>query len=236
MNKAIAFIFPHPDDEAFPTGGTIAKYGRDPGVDAHLYTLTRGESSRNARFLDLSPDELAAIRAEEVQESARILQVTSFRQGNYPDKRFEDMDPRIIERDIEDYLMDIRPDVVVTFDVQGGSGHPDHIALHHAVKRVFVELRERHGFPRRLACIAMPTDLVKDWPRAIMGTTRDRIDAEIPVKEFHEVEMRAILAHESMRRDFEEHNYDNWMLWEFEYYAFYQEEFDPPVNDLFEGL
>jgi LmbE family N-acetylglucosaminyl deacetylase len=236
MNKKIAFIFPHPDDEAFPTGGTIAKYGHTEGIDTYLYTLTRGESSRNARYLDISPEELAAVRADEVRESARILGVTEFRQGDYPDKRIQDMDPRILERDIEEYLLAIRPDVVVTFDVQGGSGHPDHIILHHVVKRVFLELKEKHGFPRRLAGIAMPADLVKDWTRRVMGTPRERIDAEIPVKQYKEIELQAILAHESMRRDFEEHNYDNWMLWEYEYYAFFQEDFDPPVNDLLAGM
>ncbi len=236
MKRAILFVFPHPDDEAFPTGGTLARYGAAPDVDTHLYTMTRGESSRNASTLGLQPEELARLRAEEVKRSCEILNVASFRQGSYPDKNMQDLDPRIIENDIRDLILTIQPQVVITYDVQGGSGHADHIVVHAAVKRVFLELKEQHAFLKRLAFVAMPEDLVTSFPRKVFSTPRNRIDAEIDVRAWKETELKAIMAHQTMRRDFEEHNYDNWMLWEKEYYSFYQERHSPPLGDLFEGL
>jgi N-acetylglucosamine malate deacetylase 2 len=236
MNRKIVFVFPHPDDEAFPSGGTLARYGHSEGVDTYLYTLTRGESSRNAASLNVSPEKLAQIRSKEVLLSSEILNVTSFRQGDYPDKGLQDLDPRILERDLRAYFLEIKPDVVVSYDVQGGSGHSDHIVLHHVLKRLFLELREEHDFPKRLAFVALPTDLVTPWPRKVFGTPRDRINANINVAPWKEIELQAIKAHESMSRDVQEHNYENWMLWDYEYYAFFQEDISPPVDDLLAGI
>jgi N-acetyl-1-D-myo-inositol-2-amino-2-deoxy-alpha-D-glucopyranoside deacetylase len=41
-------IFAHPDDEAFGTGGTLAKYAHE-GVDVHLITATLGEAGQIAQ-------------------------------------------------------------------------------------------------------------------------------------------------------------------------------------------
>jgi len=41
-DKRLLLAFPHPDDESFGPGGTIAKYARE-GVDVHYVCATRGE-------------------------------------------------------------------------------------------------------------------------------------------------------------------------------------------------
>ncbi len=43
MNPKILAIFAHPDDEAFSTGGTIARYA-EAGIDITLVCATRGEA------------------------------------------------------------------------------------------------------------------------------------------------------------------------------------------------
>ena len=40
-------VFAHPDDEAFGTGGTLAKYAAQ-GCDVYLVTATRGEAGQIA--------------------------------------------------------------------------------------------------------------------------------------------------------------------------------------------
>jgi hypothetical protein len=82
----------------------------------------------------------------------------------------------------------------------------------------------------------LPNDRTSHWPRKVFGFTQDRIVAIINVGDFIETEMRAIEAHESVKRDVEEHNYDRWMFWEQEYYSFFQEDFTPPTDDLLAGL
>ena len=232
----ILFILPHPDDESFPVGGTIARYAHSGAAEVFLYTLTRGEASRNAAALGITREEIAKRRSLEVKEAVRILGIKEHWQGDYPDGKLRDLDPRILEQDFERLVRSLEPSLVITYDVQGGSVHPDHIVTHHAVKRVFVCLREEFAWLRRLACFGIPEERVKHWPRKIFGLSPDRIHAIINVKDFKEYDRSAVMAHVSVRRDVVEHNYDEWMFWDEEYFTFFQESFNPPVEDLLHGL
>jgi N-acetylglucosamine malate deacetylase 2 len=236
MLPKILFIFPHPDDESFLCGGTIARYAHGGDAEVFLYTLTHGEASRNAAFLGITREQIAALRTEEVRHAASILGVKEHMQGDYPDGGLCELDPRDLEADFTAVIRRIEPTVLVTFDVQGGSVHPDHITAHHIVKRVFVTLRETMPSLKRLAFAGLPHEKTADWPRKVFDFKEAAIDAVIPVGDYIEYEMRAVAAHESVRRDVEEHNYDRWMFWENEFYSFFQESFKPPVNDLLAGL
>lgn len=232
----ILIIFPHPDDESFLCGGTIAKYAHSGAADVFLYTLTRGESSRNAALLGISPEEIARRRSREVANAAEILGVKEFVQGDYPDGGLRDLDPRLLEQDFERMILRFEPTVVITFDVQGGSVHPDHIVAHHVTKRVFVTLRERHTWLRRLCFPGLPHERTAHWPRKVFGIPPDRVHAVIDVSAYAEIEQAAVHAHVSVRRDVEEHNYDRWMFWPEEHFSFFQETYSPPVGDLLHGI
>lgn len=229
-------IFPHPDDESFMMGGTIASYTLSGRAEVSLYTLTRGENSRNAAAQRLQPEEMAERRSAELQEAASILGIRQLYQGNYADGGLRDMDPRILERDVSEKIRAVRPHMLCTFDVQGGSVHPDHITVHHVVKRLFMELREDIPALQRLGFCVLPRERVRSWPRPIFGAPAARIHAIIDVAPWRETEERALRAHQSVRRDVEENNFDNWMLWEHEYFSFFGESFHPAVDDLFHGL
>ena len=45
--RTLMAVFAHPDDEAFGTGGTLAKYAAE-GCDVYLVTATRGEAGKIA--------------------------------------------------------------------------------------------------------------------------------------------------------------------------------------------
>ncbi len=233
---SILFIFPHPDDESFLTGGTIAKYAHSGAAEVFLYTLTRGEASRNAALQGMRPEELAELRVKEVSEAAKILGVSEHVQGAWPDGGLRDLDPRELENDFEAALKRFDPDVLVTFDAQGGSAHPDHIVAHQTLKRVFAVDRERRRRPLRLCFCGLPAWKIAAWPRKVFGIPEHRIHAAIDVSQYREIEKAAIEAHYSVRRDVADHNYDGWMSWETEYYSFFQETLRPPVDDLLSGL
>lgn len=235
MTFRLFCIFPHPDDESFLMGGSIASIAA-AGHAVSLYTLTRGERSRNGLHLNLSPGEVGTRRAEEVREAARILGIREFYQGDYADGGLRDLDPRILERDIAEKIRAIQPHVLCTFDVQGGSVHPDHITLHHVVKRLFVEMRDDVPALQRLCFCVLPASQIAHWPRKVFGVADDRIHAAIDVTAVREIEERALRAHATVSRDVEEHNYDNWMLWEKEYFSFFQEPAGDIVSNLFHGL
>lgn len=141
--QKLFFVFPHPDDESFVSGGTIAKYCRDEQVEVYLYTLTRGEASRNASYLGITAEEIGKRRAAEVKNAAQIYGITKHFQGDYPDDGLRDIDLRILERDITQKIREINPIILLTYDVQGISVHPDHLVVNHVVKRCFLEERER---------------------------------------------------------------------------------------------
>lgn len=217
-------------------GGTLARYGQDAETDILLYTLTRGEASRNAALQGISGADIAAQREQEVRHAAEILGIRTLKQGRYPDGGLRDLDPRVLERDVAKVLLDFLPHVIVTFDVQGSSVHPDHIVIHHVVKRVFVELRETQPAIQRLVFGGLPSRMIAHFPRKLFGIPDQRIHAVIDVADHVLRARQAIDAHVSVKRDVEEYNYDNWMLWPHQYFSFFQETPHPPLTDLFEGL
>lgn len=236
MKPIIFFIYPHPDDESFLTGGSIASLAHGEQALVHLYTLTKGERSRHAARLGITPEELGRRRAGEVREAARILGIHGFTQGGYPDGGLRDLDPRVIERDISARIRELRPDVLVTFDVQGGSVHPDHITMHHVVKRVFVELREELPNLRRLAFTVLPQQRIAHWPRKVFGVADERMHVAMPVQAWRDIEHAAIHAHNSVLGDVRDHNHDNWMLWEEEYFTLFDEHPPTTLRSLTESL
>ncbi|MBR9977020.1 MAG: PIG-L family deacetylase [Bacteroidetes bacterium] len=235
MSFHLFCIFPHPDDETFLMGGSIASVAAR-GHTVSLYTLTRGEHSRHGKILGLSSDEVGRRRSLELQRAADILGVSTLLHSSYPDGGLRDMDPRLLEQDIAAKIRSHRPHVLCTFDVQGASVHPDHITVHHAVKRVYCSLYDEIPEMQRLCFCVLPDDRVSGWPRKIFGVPQDRIHAVIDVSAVRNTEQRALHVHTTVAQDVREHNYDNWMLWEQEYFSFYRESPKPPVSDLFDGL
>lgn len=151
------FIFPHPDDESFGPAPLLWKLCRE-GNKVHLLTLTRGEATKQRERLGITKSEMGRIRSEEMQCVAKVLKLASLEILDFPDGTLATTDPIPLEEAIAAHIRRVRPDVVVTYAVHGISGHPDHLAGHAAVKRVFCALR-RDGdaaSPRRLAFFTLP--------------------------------------------------------------------------------
>jgi len=126
-------IMAHPDDESLGFGGTLAKYAAE-GVETHLVTATHGQSGRYRGFTPDAPEHpgqeaLAAIREKELAAAAAALGIRSVSLLGYVDKLLDAADPREVIGKIVAQVRRIRPHVVITFDPEGGYGHPDHIAI-----------------------------------------------------------------------------------------------------------
>ena len=72
MARTLLFVFAHPDDETFLTGGVASKY-TDEGVRVVLASATRGESGKVGDPPVCSREELPAVREEELRRAAAIL-------------------------------------------------------------------------------------------------------------------------------------------------------------------
>jgi LmbE family N-acetylglucosaminyl deacetylase len=122
-------VLAHPDDESMGTGGILAKYAAE-GVETYLVTATRGE---RGWFGDESTypgaEKLGHTREGELQEAAEVLGIKEHYLLDYMDGDLDQVDPEEAISKLVFYIRKIRPHVVVTFDLFGYYGHPDHIAI-----------------------------------------------------------------------------------------------------------
>jgi LmbE family N-acetylglucosaminyl deacetylase len=132
VNPSLLVILPHPDDESFPMGGTLAKYAANH-TRVTLVCATRGE----AGIEDVSPEEAGKIREAELRRAAAELGLDELRFLDYRDGTLAQTDPEELIRRLSDLMTEIRPSVVLTFGPDGISGHPDHVTLSVRVAQAF---------------------------------------------------------------------------------------------------
>lgn len=145
----LLFVHAHPDDETLTTGGTIARYVAG-GADVHVVTCTLGEEGEviGDKYAQLAvdvADQLGGYRISELTNALNALGVDepnylggpghwrdSGMEGNPPrrHRRFADADMREAVGELVAVIRQIKPHVVVTYDPNGGYGHPDHIQAH----------------------------------------------------------------------------------------------------------
>lgn len=119
-------VWAHPDDEAYLSAALMAR-AIDHGHRVFCLTATRGE----AGFPDgdrRSIDERKALRQREFDACLAVLGVTEHRNLGLPDGGCADIDDDGPVTIVADLIEQFRPDTVLTFGPDGGTGHPDHIS------------------------------------------------------------------------------------------------------------
>ncbi len=145
----LLFVHAHPDDETITNGATIAHYvGR--GAQVQVVTCTLGEEGEviGDQWAQLAvdhADQLGGYRIGELTAALHALGVSGPRYlggpGRWRDsgmvgaearnrQRFSDADQREAVGALVAIIRELRPHVVVTYDPNGGYGHPDHIQTH----------------------------------------------------------------------------------------------------------
>ena len=138
-------IHAHPDDESSKGAATMAKYAAE-GVDVLVLTCTGGErgdilnpNMNKPGIKENMPD----IRREEMAKAAAALGVRQQWLG-YVDSGLPEGDPlpplpegcfalvpaQEVARDLVKVIREFRPQVIITYDENGGYPHPDHIHVH----------------------------------------------------------------------------------------------------------
>ncbi len=149
MNQySLLAVFAHPDDEAFGTGGTLACYASQ-GVQVCLVCATRGEAGEISDPSLATPETLGQVREAELRCAAETVGIDELTFLDYRDSGMagspDNQDPRaFINAPAEEVvpklvriIRRLRPQVVATFEPNGGYGHPDHIAIHHHTLAAF---------------------------------------------------------------------------------------------------
>ena len=191
-NLTLMAVHAHPDDEASSTGGVLARYGAE-GVRTVVVTCTNGEfgdSPGGVKPGDDGHDELevAEIRLAELREASKHLGVTDLELLGYHDSGMVEWDYKSrpdafcnvplgdVAARIGGLIERYRPQVVVTYDPDGGYQHPDHV---HA-SRAAIEAAERSGIPAKLYLTAMP---ISKW-RELWAALKDA-GADVPGRGEH---------------------------------------------------
>ena len=159
--KTLVAIFAHPDDEG-AASPILARYARE-GVQVHLIIATDGAAGGQQTSIATGP-ELAKARAQEARCAtdalgARppiLLGFPDGQLGNYP------ADPlrlfRLTQR-LHEELQRLRPDALITWGPDGGTGHPDH-RLVSAVVTQLVRTGAA-GVPERLFYVSLPAEAMR---------------------------------------------------------------------------
>jgi N-acetyl-1-D-myo-inositol-2-amino-2-deoxy-alpha-D-glucopyranoside deacetylase len=145
----LLFVHAHPDDESLSNGATIAHYTAR-GAHVRVVTCTLGEEGEviGDRWAELAvdrADQLGGYRIGELTTALRALGVSAPTYlggaGRWRDsgmtgtpqrrqQRFIDADEREAVGALVAIIRELRPHVVVTYDPNGGYGHPDHVHTH----------------------------------------------------------------------------------------------------------
>lgn len=207
MKKILFGIFAHPDDEAFGPAATLVKEVHD-GTEVHLIVLTLGQNGSNPDNLP----HLGDVRMQEWREAGKLIGASSMRTLGYTDGRLNNTDHIEITSTIMDIVKEVvatRADTAIEFmslDLNGYTGHIDHIVAARSVCLAFYRLREQ-GFPMsriRLACLPreeipeLNTDFVYMQP----GLTTDQIDETIDASDFSETVHQIMRCHHTQRNDY----------------------------------
>ena len=231
-------VHAHPDDESLSNGATIAHYSAR-GAQVRVVTCTLGEEGEviGDRWAELAADradQLGGYRIGELTTALRALGVSApiylGGAGRWRDsgmrgspkrarQRFMDADEREAVGALVAIIRELRPHVVVTYDPNGGYGHPDHVHAH-TVTTAAVAAAGNDDYPGEpwavpkfywtvLAESAFETgwsalsraDLLPDWtipPREefSFGYTDSDIDAVVEADpDAHAAKVAALAAH-----------------------------------------
>jgi mycothiol S-conjugate amidase len=135
-------IHAHPDDESSKGAATTAKYV-DEGIEVMVVSCTGGErgdvlNAQAQELVDLHG--IHEVRQMEMAEAARILGVrhewlgfmdSGFTEGEpLPEDAFALVPLEVSVPPLVKLIREFRPQVVTTYDENGGYPHPDHIQTH----------------------------------------------------------------------------------------------------------
>ena len=226
----LLFVHAHPDDETISNGATIAHYTQ-LGAEVTVLTCTLGEEGEviGDRWAQLAvdhADQLGGYRIGELTAALGQLGVAAPRflggAGCWRDSgmvgtprrgrtRFADADPGWVCDQLADVIAELRPHVVVTYDPDGGYGHPDHIQAHRVTTAAVAAVADRWRVPKfywtvvstnafRDGIEALQSDDVLDdwvWPTdfGAFGFSEDRITAVIDAPRCVAAKAAAMRAH-----------------------------------------
>lgn len=130
-------IFPHPDDESMMTGGLLC-FAHNLGIKTVVVTLTKGGSGK--LFIHPKGKSTQEVRENELNCAIKCLGVDKLISGNFTDANLKNEEYKW-RGWLSKKISEEKPEMVVTYDHSGLTGHPDHIVLSKVIFRLFHECK-----------------------------------------------------------------------------------------------
>ncbi len=158
--KSLLGVYGHPDDEQ-GVSGLMAKYAR-AGADLTLVCCTRGEAGEIAPGVAATSENLGRVREDELRCAAGKIGIENLYFLDYRDSGMmgtpENNDSRAlwqanvlqVAEKVVRLVRRHKPQVILTFDPNGGYGHPDHIRAHQAATIAYYVAGDRRIFPEHV--------------------------------------------------------------------------------------
>ena len=283
-SKRLLLVHAHPDDETINNGATMAKYAAE-GVQVTLVTCTRGEEGEVlveslANLASSRDDKLGEHREIELKNAMVHLGINDFRFLGSPNKKRRDSgmigttqnerkdvfwqaDLTEAAQELVKIILEIKPQVLITYDEFGGYGHPDHIKANQ-VAMLAAELASNQGWkiskiywntmPKSV--IQMGIDKMKEVGSSFFGADSvedlpfakpdELVTSVIKAPDYVEQKLEAMKAHETQISIdgpfFALSNNLGLSVWADEYYTLVKGEKSKPFDesgreiDLFAGV
>lgn len=232
-------VHAHPDDEASKGAATVVHYRR-LGVDVMVVTCTGGESGSilNSAMESVphARRDLAGYRRQEMDRAAKALDIrhrwlgytdSGLPEGDplppLPEGSFGLVDPAVAAGELVKVIREFKPQVMTTYDENGGYPHPDHVMCNRVSLEAFRQAADPELWPEhgpawqvsklyyhmnnhRLRLAALDAAMHEegmDSPyaeRLAQWEERDlekRVTTRIPSGDWFEVRDAALIAHAS---------------------------------------
>ena len=203
----IIFVFAHPDDESFSSGGTIAHLSKNNAA-VKLITATKGEGGETNGIC--KKKDLGIIREKELKNAAKVLGIEQIFFLGFKDGTLIDIPKNKLKNNILKILKKEKPDIVVTFDKNGGSNHPDHKTMSQAATYAFMEFSKLSKKRIALYHTAIPQSYLKKYKKSgleykvfgeMIGTPDQEITTTIDIKDAYSIKIKALMCHKTQQKD-----------------------------------
>ena len=187
--KRILCLFAHPDDETFGPGGSLAVW-RGQGAEVHIICATKGEAGG-------SP----IARVKEIKAAANILNLNPVTFLKSKDGKIGNSQLLELENAFIPFINEFQPDTIVTFDLNGVSGHLDHIAVASAATQAFKKTK----VAKQLLYFCTSEKLSKLMDHYFIhfpqGKKREQVDLIVDIAPVWDKRVKAMYAHQSQIKD-----------------------------------
>ncbi|MBI2051429.1 PIG-L family deacetylase [Candidatus Roizmanbacteria bacterium] len=207
----LLLVFAHPDDETFSSSGTIIQLVKQ-GFTAKLIMATRGEAGMLGDPPLATRETLGKVREQELREASKITGISQIYFLDFIDGTLHKVSQKKLQAEILPIMKKEKPHMVITFEKNGISMHPDHKAISKAATESFFEYMKTAKHHVRLYHVVLPRSNLKRFEKAgfkygffgkMEGTPDEEITTKVDISRVYRTKMKAMMCHKTQQPDWE---------------------------------